>query len=502
MTDKDLIRVRFAPSPTGFLHVGGARTALFNYLFARHNNGEFILRIEDTDKERSDIELVRVILDGLSWLGLNCDEGPEVGGDYGPYFQSERKEIYKKHIEILREKGLLYPCFCSPEELEERRTIAQRERRAYKYERRCLNLTRDEIDRNLASGVPYALRLFTQDEGETEFDDIIRGHVSFKNIEIDDFIVTRSDGSPTYNFCVVVDDHLMEITHVIRGEDHISNTPKQILLYKAFGWEPPLFAHVPLIHGQDRKRLSKRHGAVSVSAYKDDGILPEAMFNFLALLGWSSGDDTEIMSRENIIGRFTIEAVSRSPAIFDTDKLIWMNGHYIRTIIDEERFISLAEEELTKAVIDLEYWRDREGDDWVRQVILIEREKMKKMTDIVYLTEFFFTDGIYYDPNAVNKYLKSDEARIILKKLINRFDSPTEDDHFYPNSDNLAIPRIEYALKWVAAQLGGISLGRVIHPTRVAISGRTSGPGLFEMMWLLGRKRCVKRLKTAIDKFC
>jgi len=500
MTDKDLIRVRFAPSPTGFLHVGGARTALFNYLFARHNNGEFILRIEDTDKERSDIELVRAILDGLSWLGLTYDEGPVVGGNYSPYFQSERKEIYKKHIEILREKGHLYPCFCSPEELEERRTIAQRERRAYKYERRCLNLTRDEIDRNMASGVPYALRLFTQDEGETEFDDIIRGHVSFKNIEIDDFIVTRSDGSPTYNFCVVVDDHLMEITHVIRGEDHISNTPKQILLYKAFGWKMPRFAHVPLIHGQDRKRLSKRHGAVSVSAYKDDGILPEAMFNFLALLGWSSGDDTEIMSRENIIGRFTIEAVSRSPAIFDTDKLIWMNGHYIRTIIDEERFISLAEEELTKAVIDLEYWRDREGDDWVRRVILIEREKMKKMTDIVNLTEVFFTDEIKYDEDAISKYLSKEETGEILRKVLSAIEG-LDDSSFYPSDSSTALGFIEEAIRAISEVIG-ISQGKIIHLTRSAVSGRTSGPGLFEMMWLLGKEGCVKRLKTAIDRFC
>jgi len=497
MQDKEKVRVRFAPSPTGYLHVGGARTALFNYLFARHNDGRFILRIEDTDKERSDIELVRAILDDMSWLGLTYDEGPVVGGDYGPYFQSERKEIYKKHIEILREEGRLYPCFCSPEELEERRTIAQKERRAYRYERTCLNLTKDEIEKRISNGMPYALRLLTPDDGETEFDDLIRGHVSFKNVEIDDLIVARCDGSPTYNFCVVIDDHLMEITHIIRGEDHISNTPKQILLYKAFGWETPVFAHVPLIHGQDRKRLSKRHGAVSVSAYKDDGILPEAMFNFLALLGWSSGDEKEIMSEDEIIKRFTIEDVSKSPAIFDTEKLLWMNGHYIRNI-DEGRFISLANEELTRAGVDLDYWRKREGDDWVRCVILIEREKMKKMTDIVYLTGFFFKDEVEYDENAVNKYLSKVETENILRNVLNAIENL--DGAFYPSDVENALGLLEGGIKTVSEDMN-ISIGNVIHPTRAAISGRTSGPGLFEMMWLLGKDRCIERIKRALEKF-
>ncbi|MGQ9705998.1 MAG: glutamate--tRNA ligase [bacterium] len=492
------IRVRFAPSPTGYLHVGGARTALFNYLFARNNNGRFILRIEDTDRERSDIELVRAILDGLSWLGLTYDEGPEVGGSYGPYFQSERKEIYRKHIEILRRKGHLYPCFCAPNELEERRSIAQKERRAYKYERTCINFTKEEISGRILEGKPYALRLLTSDEGETKFNDLIRGYVSFKNTEIEDFVVVRSDGSPTYNFSVVVDDHLMEITHVIRGEDHISNTPKQLLLYRAFGWEPPLFAHVPLIHGTDRKRLSKRHGAVSISAYKEDGILPEAMFNFLSLLGWSSGNDKEIMSENEIIKRFTIEAVSKSPAIFDTEKLLWMNGHYIRSI-DQGRFISLAEVELAKAAVDLDYWQKREGNDWVRSVILIEREKMKKITDVVYLTEFFFTDDIKYDESAVTKYLLNKEVGEILSKVLSVIKG-LNDSAFYPSDTNTALVLIESAIRTVSEEIG-VSSSKVIHPTRFAISGRTTGPGLFEMIWLLGKKRCLERIKMTMGKF-
>ena len=492
------VRVRFAPSPTGYLHVGGARTALFNYLFARHNDGDFILRIEDTDRERSDIELVNAILDGLNWLGLEYDEGPVVGGNYGPYFQSERKGIYSKYIEILKEKGSLYPCFCTPEELAKRREECQKRGKPYRYDRRCRQLSKVEIERRMREGIPYALRILTPDDGETAFDDMIRGRVSFKNSELDDPIVVRSDGSPTYNFCVVVDDHLMEITHVIRGEDHLSNTPKQILVYNALGWEVPVFAHVPLILGPDRKRLSKRHGATSISAYRDDGYLPCAMFNFLSLLGWSAGEDREIMSKDEIIERFSIEGISRSPAIFDVDKLKWMNGHYIREM-DENEFVVLAERQLINNGVDLDSWKEREGEQWVKQVILIEKEKMKRMTDIFYLTEFFFNDELEYEARGVKKHLSKPESKLMLLKVLDGLEG-LDERAFYPADEGGALDILEDVIRGVA-ESEGVSAGKVIHPVRVAISGRTSGPGLFEMMYLLGKKRCVERINVALDRF-
>ncbi|OQX91121.1 MAG: hypothetical protein B6D57_00855 [Candidatus Coatesbacteria bacterium 4484_99] len=445
------VRVRFAPSPTGYLHVGGARTALFNYLFARHNDGSFILRIEDTDRERSDIELVNAILDGLNWLGLEYDEGPVVGGNYGPYFQSERKGIYSKYIEILKEKGSLYPCFCTPEELAKRREECQKRGKPYRYDRRCRQLSKVEIERRMREGIPYALRILTPDDGETAFDDMIRGRVSFKNSELDDPIVVRSDGS-----------------------------------------------HVPLILGPDRKRLSKRHGATSISAYRDDGYLPCAMFNFLSLLGWSAGEDREIMSKDEIIERFTIEGISRSPAIFDVDKLKWMNGHYIREM-DENEFVVLAERQLINNGVDLDSWKEREGEQWVKRVILIEKEKMKRMTDIFYLTEFFFNDELEYEARGVKKHLSKPESKLMLLKVLDGLEG-LDERAFYPADEGGALDILEDVIRGVA-ESEGVSAGKVIHPVRVAISGRTSGPGLFEMMYLLGKKRCVERINVALDRF-
>ncbi|MFH1362195.1 MAG: glutamate--tRNA ligase, partial [bacterium] len=320
-----MIRVRFAPSPTGALHIGGARTALFNWLYARNQGGVFILRIEDTDRERSTIEANRAIFAGLEWLGLDWDEGPKVDGSHGPYFQTERLAIHQKHTQQLLDEGKAYYCFCSSEELEKKRKEAAAKKEPPRYDEKCRHLSKDEIKKMLESKIPKVVRFKLPASGETIVDDKIRGKVIFKNDVLDDFVIQKSDSFPTYNFACVVDDHLMEISHVIRGDDHLSNTPRQILLYKAFGWKPPKFAHIPMIFGKDKTRLSKRHGATSVIDYADLGYLPEAMLNYIARLGWGHGDD-EIFSREELIKKFSLNGVGKTPSIFDTDKLNWLNG--------------------------------------------------------------------------------------------------------------------------------------------------------------------------------
>ncbi|MGB9613702.1 MAG: glutamate--tRNA ligase, partial [Candidatus Margulisiibacteriota bacterium] len=308
-----MVRVRFAPSPTGALHIGGARTALFNWLFARNQKGKFILRIEDTDRSRSTLEAEQAIFDGLEWLGIDWDEGPRVGGSFGPYFQTERKEIYQKYAQQLLAEGKAYFCFCTPEELEQKRKEAEARKEAPRYDGHCRKLSEAEIKKKLESGIPKVIRFLLPPIGETKVEDLIRGKVVFKNELLDDFVLLKSDGYPTYNFACVIDDHLMEITHVIRGDDHLSNTPRQILLYQAFGWELPKFAHIPMILGKDRTRLSKRHGATSVIAYRDQGYLPEAVINYIAKLGWGYKDQ-EIFSREELIEKFSLEGVNKNPA--------------------------------------------------------------------------------------------------------------------------------------------------------------------------------------------
>ena len=330
-------RVRFAPSPTGFLHVGGARTALFNWLFARRHGGVFVLRIEDTDVERSSADMVTGILDGLRWLGLTWDEGPETGGPHAPYFQSERLERYRAAAHRLLGEGQAYYCFCTPERLRTERERAEAHGDAWQYDRACLDLSPASILERLASGTPHAIR-FKVRPGNTSFNDAVKGPIAFDTAHIEDFIILRSDNYPTYHLSVVVDDAEMGITHVVRGDDHISNTPKHVLLFEALGVAAPIFAHVPLILGADKKRLSKRHGATSVTEYQRLGYLPDAMVNFLALLGWSPGDDRELLSREDLIESFTLEEISGGDAVFNTEKLDWMNGQYIaRLPIDAAR---------------------------------------------------------------------------------------------------------------------------------------------------------------------
>src|SRR5882672_10572858 len=329
------IRVRFAPSPTGYLHIGGARTALFNWLFARHNQGVFILRIEDTDELRSTEESVSGILDSMKWLGLDWDEGPTpdgrgVKGDYGPYFQMQRLEKYQAACDELVKKGLAYPCYCTAEEVEKMRELALLAKRPPKYDGRCRNLTSEQRAASEQAGKKKSIRFKTPQTGNTRFVDLVRGGLDFENALLEDFVILKTSGVPTYNFACVVDDHHMAISHVIRGDDHLSNTPRQILVYEALGWKPPEFGHLAMILGSDGSRLSKRHGATSVTDYRDSGYLPEVMLNYLALLGWGTEDSQQIFTQQEMVDKFSLERCSKSPAAFDPAKLLWMNGEYIR----------------------------------------------------------------------------------------------------------------------------------------------------------------------------
>ncbi len=344
-----MIRVRFAPSPTGFVHVGNARTALFNWLLARKSGGSFILRIEDTDVERSTKEYEEQLLQDLRWLGLDWDEGPDVGGPYGPYRQSERLHLYREHALKLIEEGKAYYCFCSPEELEEERKKALQEGRPYIYPGKCRNISLEEAKRRVEEGEKASVRFKVPEKGTLEFNDLVRGRLSFDLSLIGDFIILRSNGMPSYNYAVVIDDHYMKITHVIRGEDHISNTPKQILIYEAFGWEKPEFAHLSMVLGPDRSRLSKRHGATSLSQFRQEGYLPEALMNYLALLGWSPPDGKELLTRGELVEKFSLDRVSRASAVFDYGKLRWLNHQHMRLLSPEklaERLLPFVEEKL------------------------------------------------------------------------------------------------------------------------------------------------------------
>lgn len=471
------VRVRIAPSPTGYLHVGTARTALFNWLFARKHHGKFMLRIEDTDRERSKPEFEQDILEGLQWLGLNWDEEP--------VYQSQRLAVYQKEAQRLLEAGNAYPCFCSPEELEERRQAMLAKGIAPKYDRRCRRLSLKEREQLMAEGRPYVLRFAMPLEGEVVFHDLIRGEIRFANRELDDFIILKSDGFPTYNFACVVDDHAMGITHVIRGEDHISNTPRQLHLYRALGYEPPQFAHLPLLLGPDRSKLSKRHGAVSLNEYRRMGILPEAMVNFLALLGWYPRDQQEIKTREQLIAEFELSEVKPSGAIFDLEKLLWMNGHYIR---------QKAPEELARMLVPYfaeQGWMHQppEEDEWayLLQVTPLVQERMRTLKEAVELADFFYREPESYDEKALAR-LRKDGVANLLWELSNRLEALTE----------FSVEQVEATVRAFAAEVG-VKAAEVIHPTRAALTGRMEGPSLFHLMAVLGKERCVGRLRKAVQ---
>ena len=473
-----MVRVRFAPSPTGYPHLGNIRTALFNWLFARHNNGSFILRIEDTDVARRVEGAIDTILDSLRWLGLDWDEGP--------YFQSERLEMYREAADQLVREELAYLCYCSPQRLEAMRQEQTKRKQPPGYDRRCRHLTREQKAGLEASGAPPVVRFKSPLEGQTSFHDLIRGEIVFENSTLDDFVLLKSDGYPTYHLANIVDDHSMAISHILRADEWLSSTPRHVLLYQALGWQPPQFAHLPMILGTDRSKLSKRHGATSISEYRDQGYLPEAMINFLALLGWSLDDKTELLSREEIVKHFSLERVSKTAAVFNRDKLDWMSGVYLRNLSLEdysERAISFLERDLPSEV-------ERPLDtDYIRQIMPLIQERAKTLAEVPQLSEFFFVDKLEYDAGLLLGKLESGQVVKILQAAITRVEK----------LGNWDAASLEAVLRPMAEELN-LKTGVFFGLLRVATTGRTAAPPLFQTMEVLGKERCLKRLKTALDK--
>ncbi|MFB0505151.1 MAG: glutamate--tRNA ligase [Thermodesulfobacteriota bacterium] len=457
------VRTRFPPSPTGFLHIGGARTALFNWLFTRHHSGKFILRIEDTDVTRSTEEAVKAIIDGMQWLGLDWDEGP--------FFQSKRLAIYREHVDKLLAQGRAYRCYCTPEELEEKRKRALQEKKKPKYDGKCRNLSSPYPDG------PYAVRFKCPQKGQTVVEDLVKGQIVFDNAELDDLIIQRSDGMPTYNFAVVADDGTMGITHVMRGDDHINNTPRQILLFQALGYPLPRFAHVPMILGSDRTRLSKRHGAESVMAYKEMGYLPEGLLNYLVRLGWSYGDQ-EIFSIGELIEKFSLENVGKSAGIFNPEKLRSINGDHIK-----------AKEASKLAPLLLPFIRAKGHDidegEKLTKIIGNLQGRSKTLVEMADQAEFFFKEEIEYDGEAAKKFLRPE--------VIDIFDELIEG---FRGREIMSEAEIESLFRGVIERRE-IKLVKVAQPVRVALTGSTSSPGLFEVIGILGKPQTIKRLEKA-----
>jgi len=469
-------RVRFAPSPTGYLHVGGARTALFNWLFARHFGGILILRIEDTDFERSSEEMVEGILVGMRWLGIDWDEGP--------FYQSQRLDLYRETAGKLLASGHAYYCFCTKEELEQRRAEAAAAGRPLMYDRRCRLIDPVVATERKAAGEAAAIRFAAPEGGATSFDDAVFGRVEFSNAEIEDFVLLRSDGVPTYHLSVVADDIDMRLTHIIRGADHISNTPKQVLQYQALGAPLPVFAHVPLILGPDKTRLSKRHGATSVISYKEMGIVPEAFRNFLALLGWSAGaayKDREIFSSDELVQLFALDGISKSNAVFDHDKLAWFNTEYIRAY-PAEKLLPLVEEEWAKA--GFTPTRPREE---ILAAIDLLKPRARNLKDFATLFRAYFGDRFEYDPAAVTKFLSDGTVRSYLVELSRRYAVGAE----FTEASTEAVLR-------AFADEQGVKAGALINGSRVALTGQAVAPSLFAVMAQLGKERVVQRLAAAV----
>ena len=455
---------RFAPSPTGSLHIGGARTAIFNWLFARHNKGKFLLRIEDTDQARSTDESLDEILRSMEWLGLNFDDIP--------IRQSERLEIYREYANKLLDSGKAYRCYVSPEELEQKRKKAQQNGEFFQYKRQWASESAGQDE-------PFAIRLSTPDHGDIQVHDLLRGIINFDSKEIDDFVILKMDGFPTYNFAVVIDDSLMEITHILRGDDHLINTPKQILIYEALGFKVPMFAHVSMILGSDKTKLSKRHGATSIEAYRDFGYLPEAMINYLARLGWSYGDE-EIFSKEGLIEKFSLENLGKSAAVFNPEKLTWLNTHYIK---------EKPGKEIAELIIPLmkDKGYNAELDDKLLMIIEQLRDRSKTIIDFVDQSHYFYTDHIEYEKKARDKFLKEDNIPVF-KSLIKQL---TMLESFDQDSIHKTFEDI--------MKKTGLKLGKIAQPTRVALTGGTVSPGIFEVMEILGKEKVIDRLNKALS---
>src|SRR5579864_4368965 len=472
-TSSGKVRVRFAPSPTGYLHVGGARTALFNWLFAKHCSGTLVLRIEDTDLERSTAEMVDGILQGLHWLGIHWDEGP--------YYQTQRVELYRNAAAKLIDSGAAYYCFCTKEQLEARRAKAAEECRPPRYEGTCRKIDREGALRRKNAGEAAAVRFAVPESGSTSFDDAVFGKVEFANPELEDFVLLRSDGSPTYHLSVVADDIDLRITHIIRGADHISNTPKQVLLYQALSAPMPVFAHVPLILGADKTRLSKRHGATSVMAYRDEGIVPEAFRNFLALLGWTPPEGSpEILGDQELIRLFSLDAISRSDAVFDRAKLDWFNTEYIRSY-PADSLLPLIEDEWAKAGVNV----DRRNQTWLLSTIDLLKPRARSLKDFAGSFRAFFSDKFEPDPAAVEKFLKEASVRQLLVELSER----------YAALSDFSEQETERVLRDFAAEKQ-VKAGALINGARVALTGQGVAPSLFAVMSALGKAQIVTRLEN------
>ena len=481
------VRVRFAPSPTGGPHVGNIRTAIYDWLLARGSGGAFVIRVEDTDQGRKVEGAIEELLDALTWLGGDWDEGPDVGGLLGPYVQSERLSKYYDVIRKLIEQDAAYRCYCTPERLSEMREQQQCAKGQIGYDRLCKNLSENNRQEREVAGLPYVVRFSMPSEGQTKFNDIVRGEVNFENCLVDDFVMLKRDGFPTYHLANVVDDHLMEITHVLRAEEWLPSTPRHLQIYEALGWDPPMYAHLPVILAPDRSKLSKRHGATSIMEYREQGYIAPALVNFLTLLGWSLDDKTEIMSPEELMTYFSLERVSRSGALFDADKLTWMNGHYIR---------EMDTEGLADAL--LEYWERYPVDGIpgspdrgiVVKIVPLIRERLKTLADATPLVRFFFSHQVKYEvEDLVQKRMDVPGTKAALDAAL---------------AVLVALPvfdteSIEVALRALADDQG-IKVGQLLGSIRIATTGLKVSPPLFETLDILGRDRCVSAIKIALQR--
>ena len=475
--EKD-IRVRFAPSPTGYPHLGNIRTALFNWLFARHNNGTFILRIEDTDRARMVEGALDMIVNSLRWLRLDWDEGP--------YFQSERLDYYHEISDRLVNEKAAYVCFCSPERLNSVRQEQMSKKQPPGYDRHCRNLNKEEIAELKASGITPVVRFKSPLEGQTTFYDLIRGDITFENSTLDDFVLLKSDGYPTYHLANIVDDHQMAISHVMRADEWLSSAPRHVLLYQSLGWQPPQFAHLPMILGPDKSKLSKRHGATSIDEYQEQGYLPEAIVNFLALLGWSLDDKTELLSQQEIINHFSLDRVSKTAAVFNKDKLEWMNGVYIRALPVEEfasRAIPFIEQNLPSEI------KRPLNIDYIHRIMPLIQDRAKTLAEIPQLIDFFFIEDLQYDGTLLLNKVEITKATQALQAAMDKLAVLA----------NWTTDSLEEILRPLSSHLE-LKTGVFFGILRVAVTGRTAAPPLFQTMEVLGKDRCFARLKKALDK--
>ncbi len=485
------VRVRFAPSPTGYLHIGSARTAFFNWLYARKTGGSFILRIEDTNIEKHQEETVGLMIKSLKWLGLDWDEGPDIGGSFGPYRQSQRKDIYYRYAQKLITEKKAYYCFCSPEELKERRKNISVSEKSYEYDGRCLKLSPEEIKNNIDIGKPYAIRFLVPGNETVSFEDTVYGSVKVNTETIGDFIIIRSNGLPTYNFSVVIDDASMKITHVIRGEDHLTNTPRQLLIYNSLGFNIPEFTHLPMILGEDGQKLSKRHGSISIEKYMEEGFLQEAILNYLALLGWSYDEKTTIFSVKELVERFSLKSINKKAAKFDYNKLLWMNGHYIRNM-ENSRLKELLGKQIREYLSgkdSSELENEVENLDCrIEKIIPLIKERIKTISESINLVEPFFIKIKYL--KEFTDYFKNKEidALDVLKKSYSALDKIDKNFH---SGD------IEKSLRSLSEKLG-LNLRKVAEAVRIAVWGSNISPPLFKAIEILGKGLTLSRIDEYI----